>query len=57
MPFVRYWVLSGGRVEPGETVERATTGEVKEETGLDFAIVQNVGEYHEQGVQDGVEYD
>jgi 8-oxo-dGTP pyrophosphatase MutT (NUDIX family) len=30
---------------------------VKEETGLDVLIVRKIGEYHEQGVQDGVEYD
>jgi 8-oxo-dGTP pyrophosphatase MutT (NUDIX family) len=31
--------------------------EVKEETGLDIAVVSKVGEYHEQGVQSGAEYD
>jgi len=31
--------------------------EVKEETGLDVAVVSKIGDYHEQGVQDGVEYD
>jgi 8-oxo-dGTP pyrophosphatase MutT (NUDIX family) len=30
---------------------------VKEETGLDITIISKVGEYHEQGVQGGVEYD
>jgi 8-oxo-dGTP pyrophosphatase MutT (NUDIX family) len=30
---------------------------VKEETGLDVAVVSKIGDYHEQGVQDGVEYD
>ena len=31
--------------------------EVKEETGLDVEIMHKVGEYHEQGVQAGMEYD
>jgi 8-oxo-dGTP pyrophosphatase MutT (NUDIX family) len=31
--------------------------EVKEETGLDVAVICKVGEYHERGVQGGVEYD
>ena len=31
--------------------------EVKEETGLDVEVVRKIGEYHEQGVQDGIEYD
>jgi 8-oxo-dGTP pyrophosphatase MutT (NUDIX family) len=31
--------------------------EVKEETGLDVAVVSKIGDYHEQGVQDDIEYD
>jgi ADP-ribose pyrophosphatase YjhB (NUDIX family) len=30
---------------------------VKEETGLDVGVVRKIGEYHEQGVQGGYEYD
>jgi 8-oxo-dGTP pyrophosphatase MutT (NUDIX family) len=30
---------------------------VKEETGLDVEIVEKIGEYHENGFQDGIEYD
>ena len=57
LPFTGYWALPGGRVDPGETVEQTIVREVKEETGLDVEIVSKIGEYHEQGVQDGVEYD
>ena len=56
-PFVGYWALPGGRLDPGETVEETIVREVKEETGLDVAVVKKLGEYHEQGVQGGFEYD
>ena len=56
-PFKGYWALPGGRVDLGETVEQTIVREVKEETGLDVAVVRKIGEYHEQGVQDGEEYD
>lgn len=57
LPFKGYWALPGGRVDPGETVEQTIVREVKEETGLDVAVVRKIGEYHEQGAQDGEEYD
>ena len=57
VPFKGYWALPGGRAEPGETVEQTIIREVKEETGLDVAVVRKIGEYHEQGIQGGVEYD
>ena len=56
-PFVGYWALPGGRAEPAETVEQTVVREVKEETGLDVKIVRKVGDYHEKGVQAGLEYD
>ncbi len=57
LPFKGYWALPGGRLDPGEMVEQTCVREVKEETGLDVEIVCKVGDYHEQGVQDSVEYD
>jgi 8-oxo-dGTP diphosphatase len=57
VPFSGYWALPGGRVDSGETVEQTIVREVKEETGLDVAVMRKIGEYHEQGVQYGVEYD
>ena len=57
VPFKGYWALSGGRVDPGETVEQTIVREVKEETGLDVAVVSKIGEYREQGVKDGIEYE
>jgi len=57
LPFRGYWALPGGIVDAGETVEQTIVREVKEETGLDVAVVRKIGEYHEQGFQDGVEYD
>jgi ADP-ribose pyrophosphatase YjhB (NUDIX family) len=57
VPFKGYWALPGGRAEPGENVEQTIVREVKEETGLDVVVVRKIGEYHEQGIQEGVEYD
>jgi 8-oxo-dGTP diphosphatase len=57
VPFKGYWALPGGRVDQGETVEQTVVREVKEETGLDIAVLSKVGEYHELGVQGGFEYD
>jgi 8-oxo-dGTP diphosphatase len=57
VPFRDYWALPGGRVDPGETVKQTIVREVKEETNLNVAIVRKIGDYHEQGMQDGVAYD
>ena len=54
--FKDYWALPGGKVDTGETAEQAVTREVKEETGLQVNVVRKIGEYHETGVQDRIEY-
>ncbi len=56
-PFVGYWALPGGRSEPGETAEQTVLRETKEETGLEVEVVRRVGDYHERGVQAGMDYD
>jgi ADP-ribose pyrophosphatase YjhB (NUDIX family) len=56
-PFIGYWALPGGRSEPGETEEQTIIRETKEETGLDTRVVRKIGEYHEQGLESGFEYD
>jgi 8-oxo-dGTP diphosphatase len=42
-----YWVLPGGRLEPGETIPECAGREVQEETGLSarFAGILYVGEF------------
>lgn len=56
-PFVGYWALPGGRMDLGETVEETIVREVKEETGLDVAIICKIGEYVEKGFKDEVDYE
>src|SRR5262245_52447171 len=40
---VPVWVLPGGGIDEGESIEEAAIREVKEETGLDVTIVRKVG--------------
>jgi 8-oxo-dGTP diphosphatase len=46
-----YWVLPGGRLEPGETIPECAEREVEEETGLSarFVGVLYVGEFFSEG--------
>jgi 8-oxo-dGTP diphosphatase len=56
-PFVGFWALPGGRMDPGESIDQTVIREVKEETGLDVKIIRVVGEYVEKGIREEIDYE
>jgi 8-oxo-dGTP diphosphatase len=56
-PFVGFWALPGGRMDPGESIDQTVIREVKEETGLDVKIVRVIGEYVEKGEREEIDYE
>ena len=44
-----YYIVPGGGVEPGETLEQAALREIKEETGLEIELDRKLWVYMNQG--------
>ena len=48
-PFKGHWALPGGFVEENESLERAASRELKEETGIEQAALEQLGAFGDPG--------
>lgn len=48
-PYAGCWSLPGGHVDPGETAEAAARRELAEETGVEVALADELGVWHQPG--------
>lgn len=46
-PFKNYWCLPGGIAELGESLEEACIREIREETGVEIEVLEEVGRVRE----------